>query len=281
MAIQIASTQAALTIDDAPAQPSSQYDESNTFMFGHLTSGWNGSDWVDDAITCTGTVPISGPQDEVDRVELGFVQIARATSFKAFYSGRVASEGGIALDYFVPPALTSTVILDGTKGARDPWYRNPTFGTAAGGRRTAAFGDHPGMVVRLGLENRARSNVRNFLFHCFMEREFFTILTALQPGGAPQYIAHFSWRLRYEFKLTWKNGKPQLPLNLSPRKLVTKGQTAGRPTEPDLQPMLNAPAGERANAIGKRAEAATVTGNVPNRTDNKTPFVTVPENFWT
>ena len=87
--------------------------------------------------------------------------------------------------------------------------------------------------------------------------------------------------LRLEFKLNWKKLTPQLPLNLSMPKLVTKGQTAGRPTDPDLQSMLNAPAGERANAIGKRAELMTVTGNVPNRTDNKTRFITVPENLWT
>ena len=126
----------------------------------------------------------AGPQAELDRLELGFVQIAKATTFKAFYAGRKRSEGGIALDYFVPPALTRTVLLDGTKNARDPWYRNPVFATAAGGKRAAETGDHPGMVVRLSLENRSVSNVRNFLFHCFLEREFFTILTAIPSPAA-------------------------------------------------------------------------------------------------
>jgi hypothetical protein len=88
------------------------------------------------------------------------------------------SEGGIALDYFIPPALNAKVLLDGTNSPRDPWYRNPTFSTTRAGKRAADFGDHPGMVVRLGLQNRVRSNVRNFLFHCFMKRGFFTILGA-------------------------------------------------------------------------------------------------------
>jgi hypothetical protein len=280
MAVQIASSQAVLTVNDAAAKPDSQISTNQAFLFGHLTSGWNGTDWVADAITCNATVPVSGPAAEVDGLELGFVQIAKATTFKAFYAGRKRSEGGIALDYFVPPALTRTVLLDATKSARDPWYRNPTFATASGGRRAADTGDHPGMVVRTSLENRSVSNVRNFLFHCFMEREFFTILTAIPAGRPLQYIAHFQWRLRYEFKLNWKNAAPLPPTNLSSLRVITR-QAAGRPTDPDIQDMLNSPGGERANAVSTRVEAITVTGNPPNRTDNKIRFVTVLQDFWT
>ena len=280
MAIQIASGQAVLTIDTAPAKPDSQISSNQTFLFGHLTTGWNGNDWVADAVTCKATVPVAGPQAETDRLELGFVQIAKATTFKAFYAGRVRKEGSIGLDYFVPPALTRTVLLDGVKNARDPWYRNPLFASAAGGTRTAETGDHPGMVVRLSLENRSVSNVKNFLFHCFLEREFFTILTAIEPAKPPQYIAHVQWRLRYEFKLNWKNEAPLPPNNLSSISVI-KRQTAGRPTDADLQDMLNAPGGERANAVSQRVEATTVTGNPPNRSDNKTPFFNMVPGFWT
>lgn len=279
MAVQIAANQAVLTIDEKLAVPDSDFNLQKTFMFGHLTKGWNGVDFVDDAVTCKGSVPVSGPRDEVENLELGYVQLARAVSFKAFYGGRIPGEGSIALDYFVPPAMTSTVLLDGVKNARDPWYRNPIANITAG-RRTADVGDHPGMVVHLSLENRSRSNVRNFLFHCLMEREFWTILTALEPGGKPQYISHVQWRLRYEFKLTWKDKVPQKPVNLSSIQVVRR-QTAGRPTEADLQPLLDNPTGERANATSKRVEAATVTGNPPNRTDQKLRFLSVPENFWT
>jgi hypothetical protein len=68
-------------------------------------------------------------------------------------------------------------------------------------------------------------------------------------------------------------------VNQSSFKLL-KNPTTGRPPEADLQAVLDAPAGERANAVGKRAEAATVTGNKPNRSDNESRFVTVPEDFW-
>ena len=278
MTISIASNQAVLTIDSSGVTPAGQV-VNDTFLFGHLTTGFSGSDFTGDALTCLATVPVNGPAAEVDRLEVGFVQVARAVSFQAFYAGRMPSEGGIALDYFVPPALMAKVLLDGSNSPRDPWYRNPTFGTAGGGKRAAGFGDHPGMVVRLSLQNRVRSNVRNFLFHCFMEREFFTILTALEPGGRPNYIAHFQWKVRYEFRVKWRNGTPTAPINQSSFRLL-KNQTTGRPPDADLQALLNAPAGERANAIGKRAEAATVTGNKPNRSDNEGRFITVPEDFW-
>lgn len=278
MAISIASAQAVLTIDSAGVAPAGQV-VNDTFLFGHLTTGFSGSDFSGDALTCLGTVPVSGPAVEVDRLELGFVQVARAVSFQAFYAGRMHSEGGIALDFFIPPALNGKVLLDGSNNPRDPWYRNPTFGTAPGGRRAADFGDHPGMVLRLSLENRVRSNVRNFLFHCFMDREFFTVLTALEPGGRPSYIAHFQWKVRYEFRLKWRGGKPTVLINQSTFRLL-KSPTTGRPPEPDLQAVLDAPAGARANAIGKRAELATVTGPKPNRSDNPTRFFTVPEDFW-
>lgn len=278
MAITISSNQAVLTIDSSGVTPAGQV-VNDTFLFGHLTTGFSGSDFTGDALTCLGTVPVSGPAVEADRLEVGFVQVARAASFQAFYAGRMHSEGGIALDYFVPPALNANVLLDGSNSPRDPWYRNPTFGTAAGGKRTADFGDHPGMVVRLSLQNRVRSNVRNFLFHCFMDREFFTILTALEPGAKPTYIAHFQWKVRYEFRLKWRGNKATVLINQSSFKLLKK-PTIGRPPEADLQAVLDAPGGERANAVGQRAEAATVTGNKPNRSDNATRFVTVPEDFW-
>ena len=278
MAVSIASNQAVLTIDSSGVKPAGQV-VNDTFLFGHLTTGFRGGDFTGDALTCLGTVPVSGPAAEVDRLELGFVQVARAVTFQAFYAGRMHSEGGIALDYFVPPALNAKVLLDGSNNPRDPWYRNPTFGTAPASRRAANFGDHPGMVVRLSLQNRVRSNVRNFLFHCFMDREFFTILTALEPGGRPNYIAHFQWKVRYEFRVKWRSGRPTVLVNQSTFKQL-KNPTIGRPSEGDLQVVLNAPAGERANAIGKRVEAATVTGNKPNRSDNEARFITVPDDFW-
>lgn len=128
-----------MTIDDSKVNPFFTIDSQQHFLFGHLTEGWSGTDWVGDALTCTASVPVSGPQGEVDRVEIGFVQLARTTTFQAFYGGRIQQEGGIGLNYFVPPALTNTMFfLDGTKGTRDPWYRNPVFATGKGGMRSSS-----------------------------------------------------------------------------------------------------------------------------------------------
>ena len=113
-----------------------------------------------------------------------------------------------------------------------------------------------------------------------MEREFWTILTALEAGQKPQYIAHFHWRLRYEFRVKWKGGTPQQPLNQSSFEVVRR-QTLGRPNEGDLQALLDSPSGERANIVGRRVEATTVNGNPPNRSDNNFRFFTVPNDFWT
>ncbi len=137
------------------------------------------------------------------------------------------------------------------------------------------------MVVYLSLENRSRSNVRNFLFHCFMEREFWTILTALEAGQKPQYIAHFHWRLRYEFRVKWKGGTPQQPLDQSSFEVVqeaTRGPSQRRRLAGAARLTHS---GERANVVGRRAEATTVTGNPPNRSDNKFRFFTVPNDCWT
>jgi hypothetical protein len=280
MAVTIQQAQATITPEFKEAKPDHAFNANNSILFGHLTHGWNGSDWIDDAVTATGSVPIIGPQAETDLVELGFVQIAKAVTFQAFYAGRVPSEGSVALNYFVPPAMTSPVFLDRTKTAREPWYRNPVFGVGAGNRRPANFGDHPGMVVFTQRENRSCSNVKNFLFHAFLEREFWTILTALERGKKPVYLSHFKWQLRYEFQVRWKNKEPTVVKNDSTIKPL-RGATLGRPTEQEIQALLDDPRGERANDIGTRAEIITTTGNPPNRTDQKTIFTTVPFDFWT
>lgn len=280
MSLQIPADKAALTIEDGAVVPDLTLDKFSNRIFGHLTKGWSGSDWTGDALTCKGSVPVSGPESELQGLELGFVQLARATSYQAFYAGRIRKEGSISLNYFIPPAMTSTILLDGTKTARDPWYRNPTFAPAAGGRRAADFGDHPGMVLFLKLSNRKRSSVSNYLFHVFMEREFWTILTARESSGTLHYLSYFQWQVRYEFKVHWINGEPTKRSNSSFYKQI-KGKTVGRPPEGELQAMLNNPTGERANPIGRRAQVFTETGHEPNRNELENQFITVPENFWT
>lgn len=86
------------------------------------------------------------------------------------------------------------------------------------------------MIVHLQLQNQLRSNVPNYLFHAFMEREFWSILTAIEPGKSANFIGYFQWTLRYEFKIQWVRGVAQLRSNLSRFSLV-KGKTLGKPPE--------------------------------------------------
>ena len=247
----------------------------NGFLRGHMTQGWNGSDIVGDALTCTATVPAT----DDDNATFGFIQIARATDFFAFYSGRIKTEGSIALNYFTPPALDSKILLDYLSSSSPPWYSTPTFGTAAGHRRMASFGDHPGLVVPLTRKNRVKSEVPNYLFHTFMEREFFTIF-AVDPGdGKRRYIAYFQWIVHYSFKVKWVGGVPSVRQSDSFFTVVTQ-KTMGAPGDSDLQAMLSNPSGTRAPALGKRCQIMTESGTANNRSDRPDPFPTVPADFW-
>jgi hypothetical protein len=279
MAVSIDSARTKIFIDIDDAKPDSKIDTQKNVLLGHLTRGWDGSNWNDDAVVIDAIVPINGPKSETDKVELGFVQIARATDYKAFYAGRMASEGSIILDYFIPPALPSPIMLDGLKDARDPWYRNPVIGGGAKGR-TAAIGDHPGLSTNLVVKNKKMSYVKNFLFHVIMEREFWSVLTTVEPGGKPNYLAYVQWQLRYEFKLRWANEIPIVASNSSSCKTVLT-QTAGRPPDADIQALLSAPAGDRANKVAAKATIMTDTGPPPNRQDLDTRFSNLPPNFWT
>jgi len=276
MAASFDPKQANLIIHDEGVAIDWAASTDGAFLYGHMGKGWSGQTWAQDALTANASFPASN----ADQVEFGFVQIARANRFGAWYSGRIASEGSIALNYFAAPALTQSILLDGgsTPPPRDPWYRHPAF-SLSGNRRSAETGDHPGLVVRLKLKNRVCSYVPNFLFHVIMDREFWTIFTARENDGKLTYLAYYQWQLVYEFMIRWNNGTPQRFINRSHYQLL-KSKTLGRPADADLQAILSHPAGQRANEIGTRAQSLTESGAPPNRSDLKSRFMNVPEIFW-
>lgn len=276
MAASFDSKQASLVIHDEGVAISWAASADGLSLLGHMGKGWNGQNWNQDAVTTNASIPVTN----ADQVEFGFVQVARANRFEAFYSGRIASEGSIALNYFVAPALTQKIFLDaGSRPPpRDPWYRNPALGISRNSR-SAETGDHPGLVVPLQRKNRVCSYVPNFLFHVIMDREFWTLFTARENDGKLTYIAYYQWQLTYEFMIRWSNGTPQPFVNRS-RYQVLKSKTIGRPADPDLQAILSNPAGQRANEIGARAQEITEGGSPPNRSDLKSRYMNVPEQFW-
>lgn len=262
------------------AKPDFQLDKAKNRIFGHLTDGWSGSNWTGDAVTWTASVPVDMTLNDVSLWEFGFVQFAEATSFEAFYSGRYNHEGSIGTYYFVPPALTQKIILDGAdKDQPEPWYRAPG-GNLLGKTFTISSGDHPGLAVPLVLKNKGLNYVDNYLFHVYMDRRFWTIFTAKSPKGGLTYISHFSWRLRYDFKVMWKNAEPVKSFNASILTVPTSG-VSGKPTDPEIQTLLDNPVGPRANDLGTKAQSiAESAGGPPCRIERKTRYVTTPENFW-
>ena len=214
------------------------------------------------------------------RLKLGLVQFARGVTWQAFYAGRTPKEGSIILDFFLPPAMTSTLLLDAAnERTPEPFYRSPV-NIFRSGTASSDWGDRPGMVVFKTLNNRVVSNVPNYLFHAIMDREFVTILTAVSENGAPQYVAFFEWQVRYDFKLKWEGEKLKVALNSSTCSITTP-PTAGKPSAAHWQGLLAAPTGERANAVGRHTELQTNNLGPPNRRDLETRFANVHPDFWT
>lgn len=263
-----------ITIQNQGASPDWATSADDAFLLGHLGTGWSGSDWTADAITATASIPVSNP----GQAEFGFVQLARANRFQAYYAGRLSREGSVTLDYFVPPALKQKIMLDGGGSLRDPWYREPISQATPGGR-SAKTGDHPGMLVPLKIQNRVCSYVPNYLFHVIMDREFWTILTVREPTAQLNYVGYYHWQLIYEFMIRWHDGRPIKFINRSSLRIVDpKG--IGRPPDLDLQALLSNPTGERANAIGNWTLKLTPGGSLPNRRDQSERFANVPDVFW-
>jgi hypothetical protein len=275
MAVRIDAAKFKIVVDDSGAKPGSDIGPKR--VFGHLTQGWSGSNWTDDAVTATGSVPVTmGPEDTMD---LGFVQLAKGVTWQGFYAGRTAKEGSIVLDYFLAPAMTSTLLLDaGTQTVTDPWYRVQST-IMKSGVAQVKWGDHPGLSAPRQFENRAVSNVPNFLFHAILDREFATVLTAIVGSDPPQYLGFFEWKLRYELKMKWEGGQPKVRRSLSTF-AVTTPPTAGRPTAAHWQGLLNTPSGDRANQVAERAGLKTENLGPPNRLDLTTRFSNVEHDFW-
>jgi hypothetical protein len=248
----------------------------------HLTQGFDKAvGWTNGkAFTAVGEVGIAG---SVADWGFGFIQLCRAKFCGAFYAGRIPSEGSIGLRSHNPPALPKAVLLDSDDDF-SPWTSaSPRF-SVDGSAIHANTGDHPATAVHLNVTNRM-TKVPNFLFHVVDIREFVTIFTAKDPGGARQYLAHFEWTLVYDFKFSWRGGNPVKVGSLSsfPRGAIQS--IRGAPTASVWQALLANPTGPQCNDQTKKAiHQAGTGGQGPNRSDNtgyfNDPANNVPPDFW-
>jgi hypothetical protein len=279
MPVKILDAQLKLPVGDDNAKPDVHINPVGHIIC-HLTQGFNATTFPRDqgsALTAGAHVPIAG---DPAGTNFGFVQFGRANFYGAFYAGRIPQEGSIGVLAHNPPALASAVMLDATGSPPIPFFQDPTLSSFVPPSVHSSWGDHPASRVPLKLRNSARSNVHNFLFQFIDDRDFWTIFTAQDPGGALRYVAHFRWQVRYDVELMWRGGEARLRKAKSFFK-VHERKTMGRPAEPALQAQLAAPTGPRANTAFAGAITLAFFGpRGANRSENLNRFNTVPEDFW-
>jgi hypothetical protein len=279
MAAKILDSRLQLTVVDGGAVPG-VFVNPIGHVIVHLTQGFDAASFPRDqgkALTAGAHVPLgSGP----DGTTFAFVQIGRANFMGAFYAGRIPSEGSIGVLAHVPPALPNPVMLDASGTPPLPWFEDPTRSTFVPPVMNSTWGDHPASRVPSKLRNSFASNVDNFLFHLIDDRDFWTIFTAQDPGGALRYIAHFRWQVRYDVQFMWRDDKA-IPRTIKSFFKMHERNTRGRPIEPEIQALLTSPAGPRASvAFGNALTQAFLGARGPNRSENPRWFPAVPPDFW-
>jgi len=209
MAIRFDTSRLTIALNDAKAKPDVFINSTIGHIICHLTEGFDETSFPSnqgDAFTAAAHLPlIMAPGDTISGWDFGFVQFVRTNFCRIFYAGKTRSEGSIAVSVHVPPALARPVALDGFSSATVPWFRNPMVSFIPP-NANAGWGDHPGLKVQLKLRNAGR-NTDNLLFQIQDEREFWSIFAATNPGGSLQYIAHFQWRVKWEFEFKWIGDK--------------------------------------------------------------------------
>jgi hypothetical protein len=268
--------------------PSTASGTGNPVAVGHMTQNFNVSKSNDitagHAWTADAEVGVSGPQSEINTWEFGFMQFQKLNALNFFYAGLRAEYGGIAVNAHLPPAMIQAVCLD-SDNAFSPWTNANTKGSAVfdpkSGKVKVSTGDHPMHRVATMLGNN-RTGEDNFLFQAIDDRDFWTVFVARDPAGNMQHLAHFRWKLRYEFTFKWRKGVPAGTFVGKPPTFDTP--VAGAPTEPLIQKLLKNPAQPQANSLMKQAILqAVATPNTANRKDLSVDerFGVLPKDFWT
>jgi hypothetical protein len=275
----------AIAIDSSKAVP--DFQVLDKAVCGHLTNSFsvkNGDPVAGAAWTAKATVNASLSAGEtIGDVTFGFVQLQKAAKTQFFYAGRFPSHGSMILTVNAPPAMPDQLALDSHDGFV-PFTVSQAQGRFqfANGVVTASTGDHP--LVKAGREmsgtdkmNR-KTKQTNFLFHVIDERDFWTIFTFRGKDDKLQYLAHFTWNLKYNCRFKWLNNTPKIDINSSTIKFGT--MIKGAPTDSFLQSLLKNPDVPNANDVMLFAIVATLKApQGANRNDLETRFANVPGDF--
>jgi hypothetical protein len=202
------------------------------------------------------------------------------------YGGNLPEFGGIVLNMSSPPAMKQKVALDSGSGFH-PWTKlrvsipgtvTPPRAQVNLGLVTTATGDHPTIAAGRQLTNNVTGKA-NFLFRVIDEREFWTVLAAMDSGGKMQYAAYFHWKVRYDMKFNWRGGAPLLASSTSSATFDAPVQ--GAPPDAALQALLKNPTTPYANDVmAATVVAALGSTTLPNRVDTpgREPFI--PADFF-
>lgn len=282
MAARIIESKLQLIVAEQGARPDVHINNSVGHIICHLTKGFDAASFPNEqgkALSAGAHVPLDGGPDGTT---FGFVQLARANFFGAFYAGRIPSEGSIGVIAHTPPALSNPVMLDAFGSPPMPFFIDPENSTFDAPTMHSSWGDHPACRVPLKLKNSKVSKVDNFLFQVIDDRDFWTIFTGRDADGTNRYLAHFHWKLRYEVEIMWRAGEAVLRASKSVLS-VPERNSKGRPVDGDLQTMLNAPALPRANvAFGVALRLAFNGATGANRSENLRWFTSsaLRSDFW-
>jgi hypothetical protein len=276
MAVVVHANTAQVTINSQGAHPDMKVEPQR--MICHLTKGFGGVGSVGRAWTATGTVQVSvGPGDSLGLFQFGFVQFQEILDASFFYAGKHPSHGSVIFKVAEPPAMARKLALD-SHDNQLPWtVVQPRF-TRQGSLVTAKTGDHPLNKAEPKVRNRTTDRA-NFLFHVVDHRKFTTVFSAQDPAGAFTHMAHFTWELRYDFKVEWKASGAQIVSRQSPRFSMGR-PIAGPPTDPKIVAHLADPQPPNANDEMLFAIVRTKKGGPPNRQDLARRFANVPPTFF-
>lgn len=189
-------------------------------------------------ITCTGTVLMSGDpanrQDKVDLMtnwEFGMILVSDLMVYEAHYAGRMANEGGIAINLRSAFGTNPSLDGDGDLPTVDEMIFDPsnqiitdqTIGTK-GFLVTYKFGDHPNNPFPLRQTN-ARTHSPNFLHTARRDEGFIAYFVARERGTTTHHLARIGWHVIWHGTLGWTS-----PTAKPTAAMVTSRIDIGQPT---------------------------------------------------
>jgi len=216
-----------------------------------------------------------GAGDSLAGWKIGVVQLAKLHEGSAFYAGRIRNEGSVSVIF--KNAMPSPLLLDSRKD-RTPFTRPAPQCQLDGNEVTCPTSDHPALKVPKEQRNSGR-NIQNFLFHVLDDREFWSVLTAIDPQGKRQHLAHFHWQISHNVKFNWVGGRPVVASKNST--FTLHGKAKGPPPDADLQGLLADPQPPQFNEAADQAMLQSFRGaRGPNLRENDFWFNNVPPNFF-